>query len=357
MQIVSIIGTRPEAIKMAPLAKAISKHPKILHRLVATGQQLSLFNDAISNFGVHVDHHLGHHPGGDMAEQLVSLEASISRRLRFDFPDLVLVQGDTNTALCAARAASKNGIKLGHVEAGLRSFNLARPFPEEGNRIEIAQRASLHFAPSQIAAQNLASERVGGDIFVTGNPGIDAIMSICGSEPIEKRANILVTCHRRENFGAPLLRICHALIEIANQTHHTILVPVHPNPNVATPMRSGLLSHPRIELIEPMSYSDMIAVVRKSLFVITDSGGLQEECAVLGIPLLLLREETERPEVITNGNAIIVGSDSKQIVHEAMRLFDDENHFAAMSKASFPYGNGDAAEHIIRAIERYFNLN
>lgn len=357
IQIISIVGTRPEAIKMAPLAKAISNHPKMEHRLIATGQQFSLFNDAISNFGVHVDQHLGYHPGGDMAKQLISLEASISSRLRSNFPNLVLVQGDTNTALSAARAASKHAIKLGHVEAGLRSFNLERPFPEEGNRIEIAQLASLHFAPSEIAARNLIAEKVGGEIFVTGNPGIDAIMSICASEPVERRANILVTCHRRENFGAPLLRICAALIEIANQTYHTILIPVHPNPNVATPMRSGLLRHPQIELIEPMSYPDMIAAVQKSLFVITDSGGLQEECAALGIPLLLLRQETERPEVITNGNAIIVGSDTNRIVQEALRLFDDANHLLSMSKASFPYGKGDAAKHIIRAIEQHFDLN
>jgi UDP-N-acetylglucosamine 2-epimerase (non-hydrolysing) len=354
-RIVSFIGTRPEAIKMAPVAIAISAHPNMTHQLIATGQQEALFNDSVSALGIGIDHHLGNHLGGDMDDQLHRLEASIENILVGNEIDMVLVQGDTNTALAAARAASKNGFKVGHVEAGLRSHNVNRPFPEEANRIEIAKLATVHFAPSAIAAQNLADEGIFDHVYVTGNPGIDAILARRIPPDDRPKNSILVTCHRRENFGLPLPRICDALIEIMAITGQTIVLPVHPNPNVSLPLKSALSGQHLARLVAPLAYGDMISAIQNSLFVITDSGGLQEECAALGVPLLLLREETERPEVVTNGNAIIVGSDTSLIVTEALRLMNDQDHYARMSTPSFPYGSGDAARQIVDAICQHFS--
>lgn len=354
LKIISFVGTRPEAIKMAPLAAAISAHPHMSHLLIASGQQEALFDNTISEFDISIDQHLGNHPGGDMADQLQRLETSIADALAINVADMVLVQGDTNTALAAARAASKNGFALGHVEAGLRSHNIHRPFPEEANRIEIAQLATAHFAPSITAVQNLANESIVDQVYLTGNPGIDAILAYDIPRDQSLKSFILVTCHRRENFGLPLSRICDALIEIMKQTGQSIVLPVHPNPNVALPIKLALSDQPLAKLVAPLAYRDMIAAIQASLFVITDSGGLQEECAALGVPLLLLREETERPEVVTNGNAIVVGSDKDRIVSEAIRLISDASHYARMSKPSFPYGSGDAAQRIVEAIHRHF---
>lgn len=339
---------------MAPVAVAIARHPQMAHKLIASGQHADLFDEAISAFGVTIDEHLGDHPGGDMSAQMQNLEASISNALVARGVDLVLVQGDTNTALAAARAATKSNCKVGHVEAGLRSHNINRPFPEEANRIEIAQIATIHFAPSEIAAQNLADEGIRAHVFVTGNPGIDAMLKYNDLLGDQTKSHILVTCHRRENFGLPLSHICNALIEIMNRTRQTVLIPVHPNPNVSTFMNAAFAGYPLAKLIAPLPYRDMISAIRNSVMVISDSGGLQEECAALGVPLLLLRDETERPEVITNGNAIIVGSDPPRIVAEAIKLISDAKHHAAMSKAYFPYGNGNAANEIVGAIEKFF---
>ena len=281
------------------------------------------------------------------------MQNAIEQDLAAQTPDLVLVQGDTNTALAAARAAYNCGIAIGHIEAGLRSHDLKRPFPEEYNRIEIAKLATLHFAPSPIAAQNLANEGISAGIFVTGNPGIDAMMHLRTIAP-SQRQGIIATCHRRENFGAPLLAICQALREIADISGEIITFPILPNPNASGPIRATLGGHPSLNLIEPMRYPDMLATIAQSRFVITDSGGLQEECAAHGVPLLLLRKETERPEVVTSGNAIIVGNDKRRIVKEAKRLLSDPVHYAAMSRPTFPYGNGDAAHNIVDAIGQHF---
>ena len=339
---------------MAPVAFAIARHPRMAHKLIASGQQADLFDEAISAFGVRIDEHLGDHRGGDMHVQMQRLEASISNALVARNVDLVLVQGDTNTALAAARAATKSKCMVGHVEAGLRSHNIARPFPEEANRIEIAQLATVHFAPSKIAAQNLANEGIHAHVFITGNPGIDAMLKYNVLPCAQPKSHILFTCHRRENFGVPLSRICNALIEIMNRTGQTVLIPVHPNPNVNSVINAAFAGNPLAKLIDPLPYRDMISAIRTSVMVISDSGGLQEECAALGIPLLLLRDETERPEVIMNGNAIIVGTDPARIVAEAIKLIFDAGHRAAMSKAFFPYGRGKAASQIVDAIDYFF---
>jgi UDP-N-acetylglucosamine 2-epimerase (non-hydrolysing) len=341
---------------MAPVILELQRRAGFAHSLIATGQQDTLFDDAIAAFTVSVDVHLGQHPGGTMHSQMAYMQDAIESSLLDEHPDLVLVQGDTNSALAAARAAKMCGIAIGHVEAGLRSHNLDRPFPEECNRIDIATLATLHFAPSAIAAKNLANEGIVAGITVTGNPGIDAMIRLF-TEPHAPRAGILATCHRRENFGEPLLAICAALREIANTSGETITLPVHPNPNVSGPIRAELGNHPNIILVEPMTYPDMLTAMAQSRFVITDSGGLQEECAALGVPLILLREETERPEVVTNGNAIIVGSDTNRIVAEAHRLSTDPAHYAAMSRPAFPYGKGNAATKIVDAIGQHFAVS
>ncbi len=348
MRVVTVVGTRPEAIKMAPVVRE-AKRRGIDHILLATGQQRALFDDAIAAFGLSVDHHLGDNLGGAaMADQMAAIADAVGSFIAEARSDWVLVQGDTNTALAGARAAASLGIAVAHIEAGLRSFDLDRPFPEERNRIEIAKLATLHCAPCDGAAANLRAEAAAGTILVTGNPGIDAMTAMCAAPPEIPGPN-LVTCHRRENFGAPLDAICLALRTIADAGVRMIL-PVHSNPAVAMPIRAALGDHPHIALIDPLDYPAMIAAIRAAPFVISDSGGLQEECAALGVPLLLMREETERPEVVASGNCILVGSDPVRIVAEATRLRDDLAHHAAMSVPSFPYGNGDAAPRIVDAL-------
>jgi len=311
---------------------------------------------------------------------LDQLRAALSIWLTATTPDLVLLQGDTNTALAGAQAAHARGIAIGHVEAGLRTHNPERPFPEENNRVAVAQLAKLHFAPAQRAADNLAAEGARGDIHITGNPGIDALLmqlvflrrqessgaSDCGLRPAPEHVvvdartlnhappqHILITCHRRENFGVPLLRICAAIRAIAAESPLPLILPVHPNPHVGDVIRSELVNCPNLSLIAPLSYPEMIAAIRTSHFVLSDSGGLQEECAALGIPLLLMREETERQELVESGNVRLVGSDNALIRAEAQRLVADTVQHARMSVPSFPYGRGDAAAKIVTLIERF----
>lgn len=362
IRIASVVGTRPEAIKMAPVAISAKNRNDINHLLIATGQQSSLFDDALSAFGITTDLHLGSHPGGgSIAEQVAAIAASVELALRERQPDIVLVQGDTNTALAAAIAAHRSGIPVGHVEAGLRSFDLERPFPEERNRVEIALLASLHFAPSPQAAANLEREKVTGTIAITGNPGIDAMMQLAPSERSIARhgdeTSILVTCHRRENFGEPLRRICDGIAQIAQIPGVQITLPVHSNPAVAVPICGALATLPNVALVDPLDYPAMLAAICSARLVISDSGGLQEECAALGVPLLLLREETERPEVVYSGNCRLVGSRTKMIVDEARRLINDPGHHAKMAQPAFPYGTGQAAEAILREVQAFFALS
>lgn len=337
---------------MAPLMLAAQGRPALDVRLIATGQQDALFDEAIAAFGVKPDVHLGAAAGASLGE----MRAASSDWLTAHPVNLVLVQGDTNTALAGAQAAHARGILVGHVEAGLRTHNPARPFPEENNRVVIAQLAELHFAPAQRAADNLAAERVRGAVSITGNPGIDALLrqSALLDPPLCKgEQHILVTCHRRENFGAPLLRICDAIREISAFSAIPLILPVHPNPNVGDVIRAELGDVRNLSLTAPFGYAEMIAAIRTSAFVISDSGGLQEECATLGIPLLLLRDETERQELVASANVRLVGSDTALIVAEAQRLLGDPAHHAQMSVPSFPYGRGDAAVKIITLIERF----
>ena len=331
---------------MAPVILEARKHTHLDVTLVATGQQDALFDAAIADFGIAPYAHLGT-PAGAPVDVLC---AQIAAWLSQDPPDIVLVQGDTNSALAGAQAAHGLGIAVGHVEAGLRTHNPERPFPEENNRVAIAQLAILHFAPSERAAKNLRAEYAPGEIHVTGNPGIDALKNVRAQlKPVPKpiRPQILVTCHRRENFGAPLKRIIQALSKLTQHSDVHITVPLHPNPAVREPLMRQLGAVPNIALVEPLGYPHLIRSLLLSRFILSVSGGLQEECAALGVPMLCLREETERPELVEAGNVRLVGSDADFIVAEAGRLLGDHAHHAAMSVPSFPYGRGDAAAKIM----------
>ncbi len=342
---------------MAPIVLEMAIRPGYAHRLIASGQQDSLFDDAVASFGLIVDDHLGLNPGGGDAQvQRDSIKQAIKRALIARSTDILLVQGDTNTALAAAQAAKSHGVQVGHVEAGLRSFDLCRPFPEEANRIAIAKIATLHFAPSEAAEANLKAEGIVHGISITGNPGIDSLMRIASIAQQADIKTVLVTCHRRENFGAPLDRICTALLMIAEANDIQINLPVHPNPMTASHIIRRLGKQPNINLCRPLAYTAVIDQIRRSHFVISDSGGLQEECAALGVPLLILREETERPEVIDGGNALLVGSNINHIVNEAARLINEPLHRARMSRPSFPYGTGNAAIKIVDAISAHFGI-
>lgn len=339
---------------MAPIALAARCRPAISHHLIATGQQDILLDQAIDQFNVKVDSHLGlSHGIRDVALQVDAMRDALATRFTAHRPDLVLVQGDTNSAYAAALAANDKGIAVGHVEAGLRTHIPGRPWPEERNRCAIGAIATYHFAPSVQAMHNLCAEHVPGTAFLTGNPGIDALLMSTrpvprSHEPIHR---IIVTCHRRENFGAPLLDICLALRTIAQRHDVQLTLPLHTNSQVRDIITSVLTNVERIQLVEPLDYPDMIAAIRSARMVISDSGGLQEECAALGVPLILMREETERPEVVRSGNCVLTGASTGRIIAEAHRLLDDEPHHALMSFPSFHYGDGSAAKRILDIIE------
>jgi UDP-N-acetylglucosamine 2-epimerase (non-hydrolysing) len=355
IRIAIIVGTRPEAIKMAPVATEAGQRAGIVRRVLATGQQGALFNEISRECGLTIDRTLGPFSGHLGRErQVASMRSAIRQALAaIGQTDIVLVQGDTNSALAGALAANDLDIAIGHVEAGLRSHDLSRPFPEELNRVAIGGLATLHFAPSEQAATNLLEERVRGVVTVTGNPGIDSMLKILACPPRADLHKILVTCHRRENFGAPLERICDALLALADETNACFMMPVHPNPGVSSKTHERLGRHASISLVAPLPYRKLIRAISESVLVISDSGGLQEECAALGVPLLLTREETERPEVVASGNCILVGSRTDQIIHQTKRLLNDPAHRAAMARPAWPYGTGNAASKILNAIEAW----
>jgi UDP-N-acetylglucosamine 2-epimerase (non-hydrolysing) len=341
---------------MAPVILAAKLRPAIVHQLIATGQQDALFDQAIDGFDVSVDRHLGIGPNdGDIESHVDAMRERLSQLFATNRPDLVLVQGDTNSAYAAALAAHDKGIAIGHVEAGLRTHIPDRPWPEERNRVAIAQIATLHFAPCLQAMDNLGAEQVPGTVFLTGNPGIDALMM--AARPPSRRSigphQVIVTCHRRENFGAPLEGICQALQMLAEREDVLITIPLHPNSQVRTIILSHLANVPGIRLVEPLEYPEMIAAIRASRMVISDSGGLQEECGALGIPILLMRDETERPEVVMNGNCVLTGASPTRIIEEALHLIKNNAHHAQMSLPCLPYGDGNAAKRIIDIIEHF----
>jgi len=365
IKVISIFGTRPEAIKMAPVVREMQKCPdRIASRICVTAQHREMLDQVLSLFGLLPDYDLNVMQTGQSPTQVAAaVLAGLDAILQTERPDWVLVQGDTTTAMAAAIAAFHHRVKVGHVEAGLRSHDKWRPFPEESNRKIVSVVADLHFAPTERARQNLLQEGVlETSIRVTGNTVVDALQWVSGLPydpalgqlrdiPWDKRL-ILVTAHRREHFGEPLEQICLALRDIvknyAGKVH--VVYPVHPNPNVQEVARRLLANVPGISLTLPLDYLSLVYLMKHATLVLTDSGGIQEEAPGLGKPVLVLREVTERPEAVEAGVARLVGANRSRIVTEVCRLLSGPAEYAAMAKAVNPYGDGRAAERIVRLL-------
>jgi UDP-N-acetylglucosamine 2-epimerase (non-hydrolysing) len=356
----AVVGTRPEAIKMAPVILRLREEPGVSCRVLATAQHREMLDQVLELFGIVPDHDLD-----VMAENQTParVAAAVLERtgkvLEEEKPDWVLVQGDTTTVAAAALAAFYGRCRVGHVEAGLRSFDRSQPFPEEINRKVAGVIADVHFAPTARARQNLLGEGVsGGAVHVTGNPVIDALHLAsdlpweAAGTPLEAlpgdRRLVLVTAHRRENFGQPLERICRALARIADTFPGDVHVvyPVHPNPNVRRPVERLLGNHPGVTLTGPLDYLALVHLMRRACLILTDSGGIQEEGPALGKPVLVLREVTERPEAVKAGTVLLAGTDDTRIVYLARALLTDPEARARMARAVNPYGDGRAAERI-----------
>lgn len=341
-----IIGTRPEAIKMAPVLRALGGRG-IACALVCTGQHADLGLQTTA-MGMRVDATLKldtRFPNADAMCDAIQLRAA--EWLHAARPALVLVQGDTNSALAAARAARDRGIAVGHVEAGLRTHDMDDPYPEERNRVDIDSFAQLLFAPTVNACRYLKAEAVSGRILLTGNSGIDAVLDAASKLAVQTSNDvpqILVTVHRRENRGAGLLAVADGLHRIAREERARFVVPLHPNNQARAEMIAALADLPGCTLLAAQGHDEMIALILNSRVILTDSGGLQEEAPALGRPLLILRASTERPEAIDSGNAMLVGTDPGRIATEALRLLRDEGHHARMSRPAFPFGRGGASE-------------
>jgi UDP-N-acetylglucosamine 2-epimerase (non-hydrolysing) len=363
-RVITVMGTRPEAIKLMPVVRELNRRDDLFeHLLVVTGQHREMLDQVLAVFGARpdIDLDLMQHNqslGGFAARALASLSELFSEIK----PDAVLVQGDTTTVTIAALAAFYQGIRVGHVEAGLRSFDLHNPFPEEMNRKLAGSLAEMHFAPTDGARRNLVREGVPPEnIFVTGNTIVDALRSIPLDGPFadarlnevafDRRRVLLVTAHRRENHGLPMYSICDGLRAIIDRFDDVeIVYPVHLNPNVRPVVFEQLGGVPRIHLVEPVGYTDLLRLMDRSHLILSDSGGIQEEAPSFGKPVLVLRDTTERPEVIECGAGRLVGTDAERIAHEAARLLSDRDAYRQMSRAENPFGDGRAAERIINVL-------
>ncbi len=368
LKILTVFGTRPEAIKMAPLVLALSKTPTIDSKVCVTAQHREMLDQVLELFDIKPDFDLNLMKAGQSLNDITTQILLNLKPVLEDFkPDLMLVHGDTATTFAATLAAYYQQIRVGHVEAGLRTGNLYSPWPEEANRKLTSVLCDFHFAPTQAAKQNLIHEGYTDNIVVTGNTVIDALLtikekidkdkslreSLASNYPFldENKKLILVTGHRRESFGEGFERICQALVYLAKQNPELqILYPVHLNPNVQEPVKRLLNNISNIFLIEPQHYLPFVYLMMRSHIILTDSGGVQEEAPSLGKPVLVMRDITERPEAVEAGTVKLVGTDIKKIIEEIQRLLDDESAYQAMSKAHNPYGDGLACQRIIEAI-------
>lgn len=375
LRVLSIFGTRPEAVKMAPVVQALAVTPGIEARVCVTAQHRQMLDQVLQLFDIHPDIDLNLMRAN---QSLAQLTASILTELGPVMADLkpewILVQGDTTTVMAASLLAYYNRIRVGHVEAGLRTNDRWQPFPEEINRRIAGVIADLHFAPTEHSRRNLLKENVPDEaIIVTGNPAIDALQAIvrrpvppeaqelldrCGIYPGGKQL-VLVTAHRRENFGQPLEDVCSALRELAETYFGRLhlLYPVHLNPNVQEPVYRLLKDVPNITLVPPLDYLPMVHMQKNAVLVLTDSGGIQEEATSLGVPTLVLREVTERPEGVAAGVLKLVGTDPSRIVGEARRLLDDPDAYQKVTCAANPFGDGHASERIVAALLNWAAAN
>jgi UDP-N-acetylglucosamine 2-epimerase (non-hydrolysing) len=369
IKVLSVFGTRPEAIKMAPLALALADDARFGARICVTGQHREMLDQVMHLFDLTADHDLAvMRPGQDLTGVATAVLSGMAEVFAHQRPDLVLVHGDTLTTLAASLSAYWHRIPVAHVEAGLRTGDLYAPWPEEANRKLTGSLAALHFAPTTRASHNLRAEGIDPRIItVTGNTVIDALLKVVARLrgdadlharvttglplPTAGRRMVLVTGHRRENFGAGFERICAALARLARDFPDVDWVyPVHLNPNVQEPVNRLLSGLSNVHLIAPLDYLPFVAMLDAATLVLTDSGGIQEEAPSLGKPVLVMRDTTERPEAVDAGTVRLVGTDEEAIVREASRLLTDADAYAAMSGVHNPYGDGHAVPRIIDAL-------
>lgn len=369
-KILVVFGTRPEAVKMAPLVLALRACPKEFEpRVAVTAQHREMLDQVLRLFGIRPNHDLGiMRPGQSLTDVSVRALARLEPVLKKERPDMVLVHGDTSTTLMATLAAFYQKIPVGHVEAGLRSHDDTNPFPEEINRKLTGGMATLHFSPTKEAKQNLLREGIrSNQIFITGNTGIDALhlgLALLKDRPprlpktvahAATHPYVLITAHRRENFGRPLEEVFQALRDVARRRPHLhFIYPVHPNPNVKGPALKFLGNQPNICLTEPLDYGPLIYLLKRCLFAVTDSGGIQEEAPSLGKPVLVLRQVTERPEAVRAGTVRLVGTNGANVKKWIERLLDDAALRQEMGRAMNPYGDGKAAQRTLAALRHWF---
>jgi UDP-N-acetylglucosamine 2-epimerase (non-hydrolysing) len=375
MRVMTIFGTRPEAIKMAPVVKALAADPDIDDMVCVTAQHREMLDQVLALFDIKPDIDLDlMRPGQDLTDITSRILVGLRDVLETHKPDWVLVHGDTTTTLATSLAAFYQKIPVGHVEAGLRTHNIYSPWPEEVNRRVAGVVAHYHFAPTQGSRANLLAEAVRDEnIIVTGNTVIDAVLSVrdrIEADPQLRakldaglptrtpgKRRILVTGHRRESFGAGFERICRALAALARRGDVDIVYPVHLNPNVQEPVERILSGMEDIHLLDPLDYLPFVRLMSQSDLIITDSGGVQEEAPSFGIPVLVMRDTTERPEAVTAGTVLLVGSDEEVIVAQANRLLDSTDAYDAMARAINPYGDGLAAGRIVETLKAWGKVN
>ena len=365
LKILSIFGTRPEAVKMAPVVRQLKDTPGIESRVCVTAQHRQMLDQVLKLFEIIPDYDLDlMRDNQTLAQVSASIFTHLDPVLAEFNPDWVLAVGDTTTVVTTSQLAFYRRIKFGHVEAGLRTHNKWHPFPEEINRRLATTLADLHFAPTQWSRQNLLHENIPDEaVIVTGNPVIDALNYVSQlAEPqlirhllqqlSTDRRLILVTAHRRENFGKPFENICHAIQMLASRGDVEIVYPVHLNPNVQEPVYRILKGVPHVTLLPPLDYHPHVHLMKRATLILTDSGGIQEEAPSFGVPVLVMRETTERPEGIEAGTLKLVGTEPDHIHNAATRLLDDPSAYAEMARATNPYGDGHAAERIVEALLR-----
>lgn len=359
---VCVIGTRPEVIKMAPIIQRLRKSNWACVHIVTTGQQNDLLANALADFGLQPDFAIRHRRSFHTPAALLGhLVTRLDRLFEKIAPHCVLAQGDTTSVYAASIAAFYRKIAFVHVEAGLRTGDLSAPFPEEFHRRAVTVSTALHCAPTSSAAANLAREMVPKhQIIVSGNTVIDALLETAAARPalptgFPAGRTILLTAHRRENFGAPLREAFVAIRAFVDMhPDMNVFFPVHPNPNARDAAYEILANHPRIVLTEPLGYRDMVAAIQNAWCIVTDSGGLQEEAPALGKPVLVLRDVTERPEAVESGVVQLVGTTRKRVFAALTELNDDRSRYLKMSRAVFPYGDGHASKRIVDALRRKF---
>lgn len=366
LPIAVVIGTRPEAIKMAPVVRALSKSNLLQPVVISTGQQRELVRQAFASVDIVPDIDLDVMlPSQTLPSLTAKVVEAVAQALTTVRPHATLVHGDTTTAFAAALASFYQRIPIGHVEAGLRTYDFERPWPEEMNRRLIDPLCRWCFAPTNLSAENLLHERIPAEnIFETGNTVIDALLE-CRTRIIgtgtKSNGNgsgriVLVTGHRRESFGEGFLAICQAIRRLVDEREDIrVIYPVHLNPNVREPVFRLLANHPRIQLQEPVAYEEFVKLMDQSYFILTDSGGVQEEAPSLGKPVLVMRDTTERPEGVHAGTCLLVGTDPDKIVREGLRLLDDELEYRRRAGLKNPYGDGTSGKRIVGILERHFS--